>query len=142
MSDVDTIKGAYEAFARGDVPAVLGILDPAVEWIEPGGGNAPSGTFNSPDAVASGVFATIQENFDEYSAAPSDFSEEGDHVVVKGRFTGKNKNGAELDTGFEHDFEMSDGKVVRFENKTDDAEAWAKGWGGPRCLRMHPGAAN
>ena len=43
--DVDTIRGAYEAFDRGDVPAVLGILDAEVEWHEPGGGNAPSGTF-------------------------------------------------------------------------------------------------
>jgi ketosteroid isomerase-like protein len=126
---VDTIRSAYEAFARGDVPAVLGILDAAVEWHEPGGGNSPSGTFNGPDAVASEIFGPIQANFDEYTAQPTDFSDEGDRVVVKGRFTGKNKGGAELDTGFEHVFEMRDGKVVRFENKPDDAEAWAAGWG-------------
>jgi uncharacterized protein len=125
--DVETIRGAYDGFARGDIPAVLGTLDPNVEWVEPGGGNSPSGTFNGPDAVASGVFGVIQENFDEYAATPSDFSENGDHVVVKGRFTGKNKNG-DLDVGFEHDFQMSDGKVVRFENKIDDADAWAAGW--------------
>jgi ketosteroid isomerase-like protein len=128
--DVDTIRGAYEAFARGDVPAVLGIMDAGVEWKEPGGGNSPSGSFNGPDAVAGGVFAQIQENFDEYSVEPSDFSDEGDRVVVKGRFKGKNKGGAELDTGFEHVFEMSDGKIIRFENTPDDAEAWATGWGG------------
>ena len=49
---------------------------------------------------------------------------------LKGRFKGKNKGGAELDAGFEHVFEMRDGKVIRFENKPDDAEAWAAGWGG------------
>jgi ketosteroid isomerase-like protein len=128
--DVETIRGAYEAFARGDVPAVLGIMDPGVEWHEPGGGNSPSGTFNGPDSVASEVFARIQANFDEYSVDPSDFSDEGDRVVVKGRFKGKNKGGAELDAGFEHVFEMRDGKVIRFENKPDDPEAWAAGWGG------------
>ena len=128
--DVDTVRGAYEAFGRGDVPAVLGILDAGVEWSEPGGGNAPSGAFNGPDAVASRVFAPIQENFDDYSVEPSDFSDEGDSVVVKGRFKGTNKDGTELDTGFEHVFEMADGKVIRFENKPDDAEAWAAGWGG------------
>ena len=31
-------------------------------------------------------------------------------------------------TGFEHIFEMRDGKVVRFQNKPDDAEAWVAGW--------------
>jgi ketosteroid isomerase-like protein len=128
--DVDTIRGAYEAFARGDVPAVLGIMDPGIEWREPGGGNSPSGTFNGPDSVASEVFAPIQANFDEYSVDPSDFNDEGDRVVVTGRFTGKNKEGVELDTGFEHIFEMRDGKVIRFENKPDDGEAWAAGWGG------------
>jgi uncharacterized protein len=127
--DVNTIRGAYEAFDRGDVPAVLGILDAGVEWHEPGGGNSPSGTFNGPDAVASEIFGSIQANFAEYAAEPTDFSDEGDRVVVRGHFTGKNKGGAELDTGFEHVFEMSDGKVVRFENKPDDADAWAAGWG-------------
>ena len=29
---------------------------------------------------------------------------------------------------FEHVFDMRDGKVVRFENKPDDAEAWIAGW--------------
>ncbi len=127
---VDTIRGAYEAFPRGDVPAILGILDAGVEWKEPGGGNAPSGTFTGPEAVGSEVFGAIQANFDEYAAAPSEFSDEGDRVVVKGRFTGRNKSGAELATDFEHVFEMRDGKVVRFENKPADAAAWAVGWGG------------
>jgi hypothetical protein len=54
-------------------------LDPRVEWVEGGGGNSPSGMFIGPDAVASGVFAGIGANFDEY------------HVV--------------LDTGFEHVFD-------------------------------------
>ena len=72
----------------------------------------------------------IPANFDEYSVEPGEFSDEGDRVVVRGHFKGRNKGGAELDTGFEHVFEMSDGKVVRFENKPDDAAAWAAGWPG------------
>ena len=48
-------------------------------------------------------------------------------VVVKGRFSGKNKSGAVLDTGFEHMFDMRDGKVVHFENKPGDTAAWASG---------------
>jgi ketosteroid isomerase-like protein len=128
--DVDSIRGAYERFAEQDVAAVLAELDASVEWVEHGGGNSPSGTFIGPDAVASGVFAAIGENFDEYHVDPSEYSDEGDRVVVKGRFTGKNKSGAELDTGFEHVFDMRDGKVVRFENKPDNAEAWSTGWTG------------
>jgi ketosteroid isomerase-like protein len=52
---VDTIRTAYEEFARQDAAAVLAKLDASVEWVESGGGDSPSGTFIGPDAVASGV---------------------------------------------------------------------------------------
>jgi ketosteroid isomerase-like protein len=126
--DVDTIRTAYEEFAERNAAAVLAKLDHRVEWVECGGGDAPSGTFIGPDAVASGVFAVIGANFDEYHADPIEFIDNGDRVVVTGRFTGTNKGGAALDTGFTHVFDMRDGKVIRFENTPDDAEAWIAGW--------------
>ena len=126
--DVDMIRTAYSAFARGDASAVLANLHPKCEWVESGGGDSPAGSFVGPDAVASGVFAAIGENFDDYHADPSEFSDQGSRVVVKGRFSGRNKGGAVLDTGFEHVFELLDGKVVRFENRPADAAAWASGW--------------
>jgi uncharacterized protein len=89
---------------------------------ESGGGDSPSGRFIGPDAVASGVFAVIGANFDEYHVDPSDYIDQGSRVVVKGRFSGKNKGGAMLNTGFEHVFDMVDGRVVRFD-QADDAES-------------------
>jgi ketosteroid isomerase-like protein len=126
--DVNIIRTAYEEFAAHDAAAVLARLDPRVEWVEVGGGDAPSGTFVGPDAVASGVFAVIGANFDEYHVDPDEFIDRGDRVVVKGRFSGKNKGGAPLNTGFTHVFDMHDGKVVRFENTPDDSAAWIAGW--------------
>ena len=127
-SDVDTVRAAYEAFARGDAAAVLARLDASVEWIEMGGGASPSGAFIGPEAVGGGVFAVIGATFDEYHVDPTEYLDEGDRVVVTGRFSGTNKGGAQLDTGFTHTFEMRDGKVVRFENRPDDPQAWAEGW--------------
>ena len=95
--------------------------------IEPGGGNAPSGTFRGPNSVANEVFAKVPENFDEFTCTVEEASDEGDTVVVTARFKGKNKNGVELDTQAEHVWEVRDGKVARFESKVDK-EAWAKGW--------------
>ena len=69
-------------------------------------------------------------NFDEYHVDPSEYIDQGSRVVVKGHFSGKNRGGAVLNTGFEHVFDMRDGKVVRFENKPDDAAAWIAGWTG------------
>jgi ketosteroid isomerase-like protein len=125
--DVETVRGAYDAFNSGNIDGVLGRLDENVEWIEPGGGNAPAGTFNSPDAVGGEVFSAVQQYFEEFVATPEDFQDQGDQIVVTGRFKGKNKNGDELDASFEHDYEMKNGKITRLENKVDQ-EAWAAGW--------------
>jgi uncharacterized protein len=125
--DVATVKAAYESFNQGDIPSVLATYDDQIEWIEPGGGSAPSGTFTGPNSVAQDVFATVPENFDEFSVDIDEVEDQGDTVVVKGRFKGKNKGGAALDAPFEHRNTMLDGKVVRFENKVDQ-DAWAAAW--------------
>ncbi len=125
--DVATVKAAYESFNQGDIPAVLATYDDQIEWIEPGGGSAPSGRFTGPDSVAQDVFAKVPENFDEFSVDIDEVEDQGDTVVVKGRFKGKNKGGAVLDAPFEHRNTMRDGKVVRFEN-TVDQDVWAAAW--------------
>jgi len=32
-NNVDTARGMYEAFAKGDVEEVLGAMDPNVDWV-------------------------------------------------------------------------------------------------------------
>ena len=125
--DVATIRSAYDNFNQGNIPDVLAAYDEQIEWTEPGGGNAPAGTFTGTDAVAQDVFAKVPETFDDFSVDIDEVEDQGDTVVVKGRFKGKSKSGADLDASFEHTNEMKDGKVARFENKVD-AEAWAAAW--------------
>jgi ketosteroid isomerase-like protein len=128
--DVETVRNTYEAFNRGDIPAVLANYQPDIEWIEPGGGNAPSGTFNGTDQVEQEVFGKVPESFGEsFLVQVDEIKDEGDKVVASGRFKGHHTSGADLDAAFEHVADMKDGKLARFENKPD-VEAWAKGWGG------------
>ncbi len=75
--DVETIRGAYGEFNSGN-PRVLERLDAEVAWIEPGGGNAPSGTFNGPQSVGDDVFSAIPQYFDEFSAEPENYDDQGD----------------------------------------------------------------
>jgi ketosteroid isomerase-like protein len=124
--DVETIRGAYESFNSGDIDGVLANLDEDVEWVEPGGGNAPSGTFRGPQSVGQEVFAAVPQNFDEFRADPENFDDRGDQIVVTGRFKGENKSGAELDSAFTHTYEMKDGKVAKLTNEVD--EGWGVGW--------------
>jgi len=125
--DVETVRGGYEAFNSGNPQGVIERLDSEVEWIEPGGGNAPSGTFNGPQAVGAEVFPAVGQYFDEFTAEPENYDDQGDRIVVTGRFKGKAKSGAELDAAFEHTYDMRDGKIARLENKVDQ-DAWAAAW--------------
>jgi ketosteroid isomerase-like protein len=125
--NVELVRGAYEDFNGGNIPGVLGRLHPEVEWNEPGGGQAPSGTFRGPESVGQDVFSAVPEHFDEFSAEAEAFRDEDDRVIVTGRFKGRAKSGAELDATFEHAYEIRDGKIARMDNKVD-AEAWARGW--------------
>jgi uncharacterized protein len=127
QENVDLVRGGYDDFNSGNIDGVIARLHAEVEWIEPGGGNSPSGTFRGPDSVANDVFAKVPENFDEFTVNVEEASDEGDTVVVTSRFKGRSKSGAELDVRAEQVWEVRDGKIVRTENKPDQ-EAWATGW--------------
>jgi uncharacterized protein len=127
QENVDLVRGGYDDFNSGNIGGVITRLHSEVEWIEPGGGKAPSGTFRGPDSVANEVFPVVGENFDEFTCIVEGARDEGDTVVVSARFKGKNKSGAVLDAAAEHVWEIRDGKVARLENNVD-REAWAKGW--------------
>src|SRR5215207_8619880 len=89
--DVENLRGAYRDFNAGKPETVLALSDESVEWTEPGGGNAPGGTFTGPQAVGEQVFAHIPQNFDEFVCSPENFDDQGDTVVVTGRFRGRTR---------------------------------------------------
>jgi ketosteroid isomerase-like protein len=125
--DVSTMRSAYDAFNRADIPAVLEVQDAQIEWHEPGGGRAPQGTFNGPQSVANDVFATVPENFDEFQAQPDYFVDAGEYIVVVGTFRGKAKSGRNLEARFAHVWRMRDGKAVSFHNHVE-AGPWTEAW--------------
>ena len=76
-------RGGYDDFNSGDIEAVTARFDADIEWIEPGGGNAPAGTFRGPQSVANDVFAKVPENFDEFTCTVEEASDQGDTVVAE-----------------------------------------------------------
>lgn len=127
QDNVDLVTGAYDDFNSGNIEGVTARFHPEIEWIEPGGGNAPAGTFTGPDSVATDVLATVPENFDEFTCTVDEASDQGDTVVVKSRFKGRSRSGAELDTEAELVWGIREGKIARFENRVD-REVWARAW--------------
>jgi ketosteroid isomerase-like protein len=127
QENVDLVTGGYDDFNSDNIDGVIARFHPDVEWTEPGGGNAPAGTFRGPESVANDVFAKVPENFDEFTVEVVGAKDEGDTVVVTSHFKGKSKSGAELDVQAEQVWEVRVGKIVRMENKPDQ-EAWASAW--------------
>jgi uncharacterized protein len=83
------IRGMYEAFARGDVPAVLGALHEQVEWNQAEHVTYwPGGAFTDPQAVVAGVFARIIEDLPDFSIDVRRIVAAGDTVLVEARYRG------------------------------------------------------
>lgn len=117
----ELIRGAYAAFARGDVPAVLAILAPEVQWTEVEG-FPYAGTYTGPDAILSGVFTRLGTEWEGFAAVPEELVAEGNYVVALGRYSGKfRKTGKTFTAPFAHVWEFREGRVVKFRQHTDTA---------------------
>jgi uncharacterized protein len=111
------------AFGRGDIPAVLAMMDPGVEWVESDALAIPThGTHIGPQQVAENVFATVPQFWAEFTIVPEDFFADGDTVIVRGRVRAVAKeSGRSMDAPFAHVFTIADGTVLRMTNHNDTA---------------------
>lgn len=118
-SNVDIVKGAYEAFGRGDVPAVLEALDKDVIWTDMEG-FPTGGTYVGAGAILNGVFLPLGTEWNSFQANPDEFLESGDRVVALGHYEGTYKaTGKGMRVPFAHVWTLRDGKVVKFVQYTD-----------------------
>ena len=118
-SNVQMVEQLYEAFGRGDVAAVLGKFDSAIEWTSAEGSFYP-GTFIGPDAVLQTVFARIGGEWDGFRVAPTEYLDAGDSIVALGRYTGSYRaTGKSMDAAFAHVWGVRDGRIVRFRQYVD-----------------------
>ena len=124
---VAIVRGAYEAFGRGDIPAVLAVMDPDVEWVESEAEAIPTrGTHIGPQAIAENVFGTVPRDWQEFAIVPEDFFADGNTVIVRGRVRAVAKDsGRSMDAPYVHVFTIADGKLRRMTNHHDTA-VWAE----------------
>jgi uncharacterized protein len=128
MANVDVLRHLYDAFGKGDIPAVLGMMSPGVRWHQAEGNPyQPSGEpWVGPDAVLKNLFMRIGAEWDGFTVHPRSFYGAGDTVVVEARYTGKYKpTGRSLDSQVCHVWDLEDGKVTRFQQYVDTAQLQA-----------------
>ncbi len=125
-ANADIIKSLYDAFARGDVGAVLGAFDPAIRWCEAEHFLYADGNpYIGPAAVATGVFQRCITDIAGFTVVPQHFVDGGDTIVVEGRYRGTmNATGKPVDAQFAHVWRLRSGKVVAFQQYTDTKQ-WA-----------------
>jgi ketosteroid isomerase-like protein len=122
MEPVDLVRRSYDAFERGDLEAVLGDLDPEIEWHQ-AQGLPHGGLYRGRDEVRRNVFEPLDaEWWETFSAPPQEFIDGGDRVVVLGRYRGVAKGtGRILDVPFVHVWTVADGRAVTFRQFLDTA---------------------
>jgi uncharacterized protein len=119
------MQDLYDAFGRGDIPTVLGAMDPDIEWSEAEGNPyKPDGkAWRGPDAVLNNLFINLGTEFDGFTVHPEEFYDAGSVVVVEARYTGTYKEtGKSLDAQVCHVWKIRDGKVASFQQYVDTAQ--------------------
>ncbi len=124
QENVDLVRGLYQAFATGDMPVIIGALDSQVEWWEAENFiYADKNPYVGPDAVLSGVFMRIADDWDGFAVSPEGVLDAGEVAIGHGHYSGTNKEtGERVRAQFAHFFTCRGGKIIKFQQYTDTAQ--------------------
>ena len=117
-SPQEVVSNMYDAFARGDVQAILSTVDDGIDWRVPA--NLPhGGHFTGRDGVAQ-FFQGIGDRWNGLTVDVEDVIGQGDRVVVLASVHGK-LNATGEDTGYfaAHIWTLRDARPVRFAETVD-----------------------
>ena len=127
QQNIDLVRRGYEAFGRGDLNTLLGLMDDNVEWYSPGPAELPTaGTRRGRQEVAA-FFKTLTDVFEIQRFEPRAFLADGDRVVVLGEDTAKIKaTGKVINDFWAHAFTVGNGKIVAFHEYLDTSAVVAE----------------
>ncbi|MDO9038600.1 MAG: nuclear transport factor 2 family protein [Lutibacter sp.] len=131
-TNLSVIDGAYKAFAVGDIPAVLAVMDANIVWNEAeSNAYADGNPYIGPDEVLNGIFARIGADHEFFYLTDIKLHEmSNNQVLATLRYKAKlRKNGAEYNTQAAHLWTLKDGKVISFQQYVDTkqlADAFGK----------------
>lgn len=115
---VETLRDAYDAFARQDVPTVMAAFHEDIEWETPD--SIPfGGSYHGHEGVGS-FFGQLGEYWEELRVEPEEFIDAGETIVVLIRLSGKGAGGS-IDSRSLHLWRMRDGKAAGFREYPDTA---------------------
>ncbi len=122
QANVRLIQDLYDAFSRGDIPAILNMLDPQVELIFEGPKAVPwAGNWHGREGWAK-FFQAVGENAEDITLKMEPFAAQGDNVVFAGRYQSRVKStGKRIDSPLVHLWTIRNGLIVRCLETTNTA---------------------
>ena len=115
--NVALVEGIYDAFGRGDMPAVLGAISADMVWNEADDFPYADGNpYRGPQAVLDGVFMRCATEWDGFAVEIDELIDGGDRIVALGHYTGTYKTTSKPQrTQLAHVWWIDDGKAVAFQ---------------------------
>ena len=125
MSDANiaTIQRVYEAFGRGDVPAILDMVTDDVNWAsESSSSRAPWHGVRHGKSEVAGFFEALAANTEVLDCRPLAFAASGDDVMTIIDFEMKvPATGRSGTMQLHHWFRLRDGKIWHYRGTEDTA---------------------
>jgi len=116
--NAELVRTAYAAFGRGDIGAILELLDDGVEWSSPT--TLPQGGDFVGKGGAQRFFEGMGAAWDSFQLDVEAVGEVGDRLVVGiVRGSGALRDGGPAEYGATHVFTIEDDKVTAFREFVD-----------------------
>jgi ketosteroid isomerase-like protein len=121
QDNVDVVQGAWDAFGRGDIDALLEAIAPSAETRLPE--SLPwGGTYAGPDGFRD-FLTKLGDSWDQFSATPQKvLGADDNHVVVLATTKGRTKAGATIEGKTIWIYQLRDGKIADAESFGDTAQ--------------------
>lgn len=109
------VKQVYEAFGRGDVPAILNLVADEVDWELVGPTNLPYAGRRKNHKEVADFFAAVTHSEDIHAFEPREFIEANEHITVLGwEDTTVRDTNKKFESEWVHVFTVKNGKITRW----------------------------
>jgi ketosteroid isomerase-like protein len=117
---VQSVQAIYDAFVRGDVPAILEHLSDEVHWIHTGAPELPYGKVDRGKAQVAQFFADLAGVLEFKAFQAHTYVSEGEFVVALGDYETRALAGGGIGKdNWAMAWTFKDGKVIRYQAYVD-----------------------
>jgi ketosteroid isomerase-like protein len=114
-AQIDTVRRFYDA--QGDLEVIRSVVAPDAVW-DVAEGFPSGGVYQGLDRIV-GEFFPFLADFSEFRCVGDAFFEDGEEVIVLGRYLGTTTGGQPVASRFAHFFTLRDGRISRLRQTCD-----------------------